>query len=439
MNRNTLPFRRGIGRREVLRIGALGAGLTLGQCLQFASQSAGGAELAAPKSTRSAIFVFLQGGPSHQDTFDLKPEAAAEYRGEFRPIKTNVGGIEICEHLPMLARCADKYAIVRSVTHNLAAHDLGSRYVLTGNRPIPTLRYPSFGAVASRELESPGDLPAAVAIDEELEGPGYLGTQYGALATGEKPRSGQAFRVRGVSLEESGLSIQHVERRYALARDVDQLLEQLEGVDDQYTSWGRFSRQAHQIITSPRARAAFDLQQESPAVISRFGTGETGQSMLMACRLIEAGVRFVTVLVSGWDTHQNNFKELRERLLPDLDRALSAQLDRLASRGLLDETAVLAVGEFGRTPKVNGQAGRDHWAQAMFALMAGGDVRGGQVLGATDATASRPEGEGYSPDDLAATFYRNIGIDPEKEYQASSGRPIALVRDGRVIRPLLGA
>jgi hypothetical protein len=418
-------------RREILKVGALGAGLTLGQYLRMVQ--AGGLE---KTGVESAILVFLKGGPSHQDTFDLKPDAPVEYRGEFKPISTNVAGIDICEHLPQLSRCADRYAIVRGVSHNLAAHGLGTRYLLTGNRPAPLLRHPTYGAVVSKEKPARPDLPSHVAIDEALEGPGYLGTQYGALATGEKPRAGRPFQVRGISLGED-LTIDQLKKRRQLAQDVDTVFKGFEDLDDSVKSLHQFSEQAHQIISSKRARQAFDLTLEPASATQQFGGSETGQSLLLACRLIEAGVRFVTVLVENWDTHRDNFKTLKSDLLPRFDQGLAALLTRLSDSGLLSSTAVLVTGEFGRTPKVNGQAGRDHWARAMFTLFAGGAIRAGQVVGATDERAAMPKGKGFSPDDIAASFYHNLGIDPGKEYHTSTGRPITLVREGKLIPGLL--
>ncbi|HEY8504888.1 MAG TPA: DUF1501 domain-containing protein [Gemmataceae bacterium] len=419
-------------RRAVLKAGVLGAGLTLGQYLRLAEAG----EVRNAKA-RSAILVFLSGGPSHQDTFDLKPEAPAEYRGEFRPVRTSVPGVEICEHLPRLARCAERYAIVRGVSHNLADHGLGTAYLMTGNRPGPVLKYPAYGAVVGRELAAPPDVPPYVAIDEDPVGPGYLGTRYGALATGEKPRADRGFRVRGISFEE-GIAAARLDARRRLAEDVDNAFRGFEDLDDPVRSLSRFSEQANAILRSPRTREAFDLGRERRAVADRFGPHEAGQSLLLACRLIEAGVRFVTVLVEGWDTHNDNFKTLKGELLPQFDQGLSALLQTLGERGLLASTAVLVTGEFGRTPKVNGNAGRDHWARAMFALMAGGGVRGGRVIGATDDKAAEPKGTGYTPDDVAASFYHNIGIEPGTEYHTDTGRPVALVRDGKVIPGLFG-
>ena len=416
-------------RRHFLKIGTLGAGLSLSQFLRLRATAG---ESSQKRYGRSAILVFLKGGPSHLDTFDMKPDAPAEYRGEFRPIKTSVPGLEICEHLPLLAKCAHRYALVRGISHNLAAHNLGTEYLLTGNRPSPLVKHPVFGSVVSKELPAPPDVPPFVAIDREPGGPGYLGVRYGPLNTGEKPHPNRPFNVRGVTFDD-GLGITNLVRRHALAKDLDTAFSGLERYDDQVAALDQFSQQAYQIITSARTREAFDLSNEAEKTLARYGEHETGRSLLLASRLIEAGVRFVTVVVDGWDTHQGNFTSLKRQLLPRLDQGLSALYQNLESKGMLESTAVLVTGEFGRTPKVNGNAGRDHWPRAMFSLMAGGNVLGGHVAGASDAKGEEPNGDGFTPDDVAASFYHNIGISPSTEYATNTGRPIQLVRDGKVI------
>ncbi len=419
-----------LSRRQMLKVGVLGTGFSLANYLQL------NAETAERDSGRSAILVFLGGGPSHQDTFDLKPNAPAEYRGQFSPIATSAPGVEICEHMPQMARRANKYAVLRGITHNLADHGLGTRYLMTGNRPTPVIQHPMYGCVVSREFPAAADLPSFVSIDRAVEGPGYLGTEYGPLSTGEKPRYGQPFRVRGITLGD-GLTVGKYKSRRDLLTDIDTAFDGYENLDDSVRGLDRFSEQAYQIISSPRARDAFEVASEPDREVDRFGRHEFGQSMLLTTRLVEAGVRFVTVLLEGWDTHEDNFGQLGRELLPRFDQSMSALLDRLDSQGLLDSTAVLVTGEFGRTPKVNGRSGRDHWARAMCSLMAGGTVRGGQVIGASDDKAEGPKGDAYTPDDLAATFFRNIGIDPKTEYQANVGRPITLVRDGQPIPGVL--
>ena len=418
-------------RRQLLKVGALGTGLTLSNYLRTEATGA------TKKEKRSGIFIFMEGAPSHQDTFDLKPNAPVEVRGEFKPTSTNVAGIEICEHLPLLAKRADKYAIVRGVTHNVADHGLAKKYLLTGNKASQTVSYPEYGSVVCHEFPSAANLPTYVSIDESFVGPGYLGSRFSPL-TAEKPRHGFPYTVRGVSLED-GLSVEKYKSQKQLLDDLDTAFRGFEELDDQVRGMDRFAEQAYDIISSPEARAAFDLSQEKDSESDRFGKHEFGQSLLLASRLIESGVHFVTVRLRpaefDFDTHQDNFPRLRS-LLPPFDRALSALLDRLGERGLLSSTAILCAGEFGRTPKINKQGGRDHWARAMCALMAGGDIRSGQVIGETDATAAEPASTGYAPDDLAASFFQNIGIVPDTEFQSNVGRPITLVRNGSPISEL---
>jgi Protein of unknown function (DUF1501) len=424
----------GIKRRDFLKVGALGAGLSLSGYLRLAAAG----ETAGAKA-KSAIFINLTGGPSHMDTFDLKPNAPSEFRGQFSPIKTNVSGVEISEHLPKLAQCADKFAIVRGVTHTLGAHELGTEYVNTGSRPIPSLEYPGYGAVVTKELGGPQDLPPFVAIPNSNQRPGFLGVQYAPLNTTSTPKAGTPYGVRGISLG-NGLTIEEIERRNSLLADLDKTFAAVESNSQLLTGLDRFTEQAHAIITSRRARDAFDVSKESAEFAKPFGDDPFGMSCLLATRLIESGVRFVTLTLGGWDTHNSNWTRLKTNLLPKLDTGLSSLLNGLSSKGLLDTTTVFVTGEFGRTPKINSrdaEGGRDHYPRCMFMLMAGGGVKGGQVVGESDETASAPKNEGYSPDDVAATFYHTLGIDHTKEYHTNTGRPITIVRDGHVIKKLL--
>jgi len=424
----------GIKRRDFLKVGAIGAGLSLSGYLRLAAAG----EVTGAKA-KSAIFINLTGGPSHMDTFDLKPDAPAEYRGQFNPIKTNVPGVEISEHLPKLAQCADKFAILRGVTHTLGAHELGTEYVNTGSRPIPSLEYPGYGAVVTKELGGPKDLPPFVAIPNSNQRPGFLGVQYAPLNTTSTPKAGMPYGVRGISLG-NGLTVEEIERRNSLLSDLDKTFAAVESNSQLLTGLDRFTEQAHAIITSRRARAAFDVSKESPTFAKPFGDTPFGMSCLLGTRLIESGVRFVTLTLGGWDTHTSNWTRLKTKLLPDLDTGLSALLNGLSEKSLLDTTTVFVTGEFGRTPKINSrdaEGGRDHYPRCMFMVMAGGGVRGGQVLGESDETASAPKNEGFSPDDVAATFYRTLGIDHTKEYHTNTGRPITIVRDGHIIEKLL--
>lgn len=421
-------------RRDFLKVGALG-GLSLSSYLRMAA--AGNVQSGA---ARSAIFINLTGGPSHMDTFDLKPESGSEFRGEFNPIHTNVAGVEFSEHLPKLAQCADKFAILRGVSHTLGAHALGTAYVNVGSRPIPSLEYPGYGAVVTKELtDRPSDLPPFVAIGNNTnQKSGFLGVKYAALKTGSTPQAGRPYSVRGIELG-NGLTVQEVEKRHRLLADLDQTFTGFEQDSQLLDGLDRFSQQAYSMITSKKARQAFDISQESPAFAKRFGEEAFGTSCLLATRLIESGVGFVTMTLGGWDTHRDNFPKLRDNLLPTLDTGLSALFTGLEEKGLLDSTAVFVTGEFGRTPKINERSepgGRDHYPRCMFMLMAGGQIRGGQVVGASDETASGPANEAITPDDAAASFYHNMGIDHTAEYQSTTGRPITIVRDGNVIREL---
>ncbi len=422
---------RRIERRQFLRVGAIGAGLTLADYLRLRGEET------PASSKRSAIFVFMEGAPSHQDTFDLKPNAPLEVRGEFAAVDTNAAGVKICEHLPQLALRADKFAVLRGITHNIADHGLAKKYLLTGNKASQTISYPEYGSVVSHQFPSRPELPTYVSIDESFVGPGHLGSRYSPL-TADKPQHGVPYSVRGVSLDD-GLTVSKYRSQKKLLDDLDNAFRGYEDLDDQVRGMDRFSQQAYSIISAPRTRAAFDLSKEKPSESDRFGKHEFGQSLLLAARLIEAGVHFVTVRLRpadfDFDTHSENFSRLR-RLLPPFDKGLAALLDRLEERGLLSSTAIMAAGEFGRTPKINQAGGRDHWARAMCAVMAGGDVRGGQVVGETDETAAEPASVGYTPDQLAASFYANIGIRSKMEFQSNVGRPITLVRDGAPIDKL---
>ncbi len=434
----------GVKRRDFLKVGvAGGAGLTLANYLRMAEAG----EIAEKSRGMSAIFVNLPGGPSHMDTFDLKPNSPSEVRGLFNPIDTNVPGIQISEHLPKLAACMDKFVILRGVSHTLGAHALGQEYVNTGSRPLPSLEYPGYGAVMAKETEqhNPRDLPSFVAVPNNTQQrPGFLGVKYAPLNTGATPKAGQPFSVRGISLQ-GGLTVAQVEKRQSLLSDLDATFRAVEEDSQLLDGLDKFSEQAHSIITSKRSRDAFDISQESPAFAEPFGEDAFGSSCLLASRLIESGVRFITLNLGGWDTHQDNWTRLSKGngrnpgLLPQLDTGLSALLNGLEQKGLLETTAIFVTGEFGRTPKINtrsAEGGRDHYPRCMFMLQAGGSIRGGQALGQSDEKASMPANEGFTPDDVAASFYHNVGIDHTKEYQTNIGRPITIVRDGQVIKDL---
>ncbi|HIM23472.1 MAG TPA: DUF1501 domain-containing protein [Verrucomicrobia bacterium] len=423
----------GIQRRDFLKIGALsGVGLGLSDYLSLAE-----ADAATNTRARSAIYVRLAGGPSHMDTFDMKPDAPDTHRGEFREISTNVPGVRICEHLPKLAKCADKYAILRGVSHTLAAHRLGAEYLMTGNRPLPALKYPTYGAVVSKELGAPRDIPGSVAIPKGPTGPtGFLGLEYGPFETGASPKAGQPMNIRGLSLS-NGLTLADIDRRNNLVKRYDTAFGAFAKEDKVLSGMDEFSQKAYEMMRSSRTREAFDLTRESPSVSGLFGDGGFSQSCLLATRLVESGVRLVSVQFGGWDTHRDNFNRLKDNNLPNLDDGLAGLFQALEAKGLLKTTAVFVTGEFGRTPRINQRGGRDHYPRAMFCLLAGGGMEGGQVIGASDEKGEGPRDRVISPDDVAATFYHALGIDHTKEYHTPTGRPVMIVRHGKPIPELV--
>ncbi|MDZ4851967.1 MAG: DUF1501 domain-containing protein [Pirellulaceae bacterium] len=424
----------GIKRRDFVRIGALSA--TSFSLANYLRMSEAG-QVKAGHAT-SGIFIDLNGGPSHLDTFDPKPDAPEGIRGDFKTIPTNVAGVRISEHLPKMAKSFDKYVIMRGVSHTLAAHRLGSEYVNTGSKPLASLEYPGYGAVLTKERPVDPDIPPFVAIPNSGQRSGFLGIQYAPMNTGSTPQAGRPFNVRGISLG-AGVTVEQLDRRQGLLSDLDKTFASLEGRDQLLTGLDRFSDKAFSMLTSERARYAFDISKESPTFSEQFGSDPFEQSCLLAVRLIESGVRFVSLQVGGWDNHTDIFNNLSKKLLPKLDGGVSSLLNGLEQKGLLSSTSVMVSGEFGRTPKINTRAtlgGRDHYPRCMFMLMAGGKIRGGQVIGESDDTASGPANEGYSPSDVAASYYHNLGIDPKQEFQTESGRPITLIRDGNVIPQL---
>ncbi len=423
----------GVTRRDFLRVGALtGIGLSLSNYLALADAPA-----VANAKSKAAIFVRLGGGPSHLDTFDLKPDAPEEYRGEFKEIATNVPGTRICEHLPKLAQCADKYTILRGVSHTLAAHELGTLYMGTGNRPLPSLHFPTYGAVVSRELKGTDYLPSFVAIPSQGESPtGYLGVEYGPFETGNAPQAGKPMDIRGLGLR-NGVTMADIDRRQNLVQRYDNAFGEFAKEDKLLAGMDQFGQKAYAMLRSEKAREAFDLSKETMAISDLFGKDSFSQSCLLATRLIQSGVRFTTVNLGGWDTHSNNVDIVKNKNLPTLDAGLSGLFLALEAKGMLETTTVFVTGEFGRTPKVNKNGGRDHYPRSMFCLMAGGGIKGGQVIGASDAKGEGPKDKAITPDDVAATFYHTLGIDPKKEYHTPSGRPVMIVRYGEPIKDLL--
>ncbi len=415
----------GVSRREVLRLGTLSAlGLGLSDALRLGALAGG-----SGPGPKKAILIWLDGGPSHLETFDLKPDAPVEVRGPYRPIATNVPGLAIGEHFVRLARQMDKVCLVRSMTSELGEHNFGRRYLMTGYKPSPALDYPGLGAVVARCRGGRPAVPSHVAVPDAPPeaGPGYLPAAFGPFIVGGDP-SKPDFRVR--DLEPSSELAGRLDRRRQFLADFDLLGRR---VEEEPSSIGRDAHfeQAYRLIGSPAAKGAFDLTHEQAAVRERYGMHRVGQSCLLARRLVEAGCPFVTVTDAGWDTHVQIDRALREGyvgghagMIPKLDQALAALLADLEGRGLLDETLVVVMGEFGRTPKLNSAGGRDHWPRAFSVLLAGAGVRGGQAVGRTDARGESPADRPVSPSDLARTVFTLLGIDPDREFQTADGRPV---------------
>src|SRR6185437_8918977 len=322
-------------RRDFLRVGALtGVGLSLSNYLSMA----GAGEIAEAKG-KAGIFIRLAGGPTHLDTFDLKPNAPAEYRGEFNPIKTNVAGVEICEHLPLLAKVADKFAILRGVSHTLGAHELGSRYMNTGNKPLPSLTFPCYGSVVAKEKSAAPDMPPFVAIPSfGNDSAGYLGVEYGPLEIGTAPKMGQPIKIRGLSL--NGVTLEEIDRRQNLIKRYDTAFGSMSQEDRLLAGMDQFGQKAYAMMRSSKAREAFDMTRESATITSMFGDDSFHQSCLLAVRLVESGVKFVTISLGGWDTHSDNFNAMKTKQLPALDGGLAGLFRALDAKGLHSSTAV---------------------------------------------------------------------------------------------------
>ena len=424
----------GITRRELLRTGFAGlTGLSLADILHAEEAASSGKKPTAD----SVLFVNLAGGPAHQDTLDMKPEAPAETRGEFQSIQTSLPGLSICEHLPQLAKMIDRFTLLRGISHSVGSHPEGQKYIATGNRPVQSLLYPSYGSVTSKLIDGPEDLPNYVAIPKTEWTAGYLGDAWAPFKTNTAPKAGEPYEVRGISLSD-GLTIEAVSRREKLLTRFDRLYRDAEVNSSLLEALDTFGDQARNMVTSDRAREAFDTGREPESIRKRFANDELNQSLLLGIRLIENGVPFVTVTNAGWDTHLDNFTG-HKRLLGPLDHALPAMLNTLEEKGLLERTLVVVMGEFGRTPKINSNAGRDHWPRANWCLLAGGGVQPGQLIGGTDAGGTGPDdGTDISPDDIAATLYHAIGIDPLHEFYTRTGRPVMLVPEGRVMHNVFG-
>lgn len=427
----------GIRRRDFLRVGSLTAlGLSLPTYLQARAHAA-----ATARKDVSCILLWLQGGISHIDSFDPKPEAPLEVRGEFNAIATNVPGISVCDPLPMLAQHQDKYSILRSLNPKNGSHGVADAYMMSGHPFNPALTFPSYGAIVAREKGDRNSMPPYVqvgtSIDQRFGGgvAGFLGDQYNPFVL-PGDTSSPSFTVRDVSLT-NNIDRDRFERRMKVLDTVDTWQARVESSMPPIEATETFYQKAYNLITAPQAKKAFDMASEDPRIRDRYGRNSLGQGCLLARRLIEAGVRFVTVTDGGWDTHTNNFTSLKSRLLPRLDSAVAGLLQDLTDRGMLDSTLVVVLSDFGRTPKINPSAGRDHWATASVALMAGGGVATGRVVGQTNALAEQPTEAPYYTEDVSATILHCLGIPLDTIHQTPDGRPVKVNADGHLIRELL--
>jgi hypothetical protein len=410
----------GISRRGFLQVGALGAGLTLADLLR---QRAGAAE--SRHSAKSAILIYLPGGPSHMDMYDLKPDAPKEFRGEFKPIDTNVPGVQICEHFPLQAKMWDKLACVRSV---VTVDEHSDTMVMTGfpDRVNRTANRPSVGSVISKLRGSGHGVPPFVSLRNMSRGtePGFLGIAHRPFTTGGPGR-------RNLEMPRD-LTLERLDDRKALRTSFDGINRE---VDASGTLKGMdtFTTQALDLVVSGKVRNALDLGKEEKKSRERYKGCE---QFLTARRLVEAGVGCVTLSFGSWDTHGNNFRSLA-RMLPTLDRGIAAMIQDLHDRGLGNDVVTVMWGEFGRTPRVNKTAGRDHWSPVMSALVAGGGLKMGQMVGASTANGERPKDRPYKPTNVISTIYRVMGIDPSKTFLNGSGRPIHILDEREVVRELI--
>ena len=387
-------------------------------------------------TAQSVIHIWLPGGWAQQETFDPKPLAPLEYRGEMGSIETSLPGVRFNELLPKTAQIADRITVVRSMTHGEAAHERGTHNMFTGYRPSPALTYPSFGSVVAHELGPRDRLPPYVCLPNlpaPDAGAGYLGSAYGPFTLGSDPAN-PAFTVRDLALP-GGVDPQRFATRQRLRDVVGKHFQRLEDTAN-LAAMDEFYSRAYDLVSSAQARAAFDIQAEPDTVRDAYGRNEAGQRMLLARRLVESGVRLVTLSYGGWDMHQK-IRDGITKTLPPFDQAYAALIRDLERRGLLDTTLVMVSSEFGRTPKINPDAGRDHWPKVFSVVLAGGGVKRGLVYGASDAIAAEPADAPLTVEDLATTVYHCLGIVADKELVAPGNRPVEIVDGGKVRNELL--
>lgn len=419
-------------RRNFLQLGTF-CGINLAQMLYLQADQKKYDFIQA--KAESVIHIFLPGGIAHQEFLDPKPYSPLEYRGDVNTIKTKTGDI-ISDKFPGLASISDKYTVIRSMTHGEAAHERGTHNMFTGYKPSPALTYPSFGSVVSHEYGSRNNIPAYVCIPNtpnEFAENGYLSSSYKPFSLGSDPAS-KNFQVLDLNLYKD-VDIDRFAKRKSALEAVNQYFNTKQN-SDTVKAMDTFYEQAYNLIMSENAKNAFNLDLEKDEVKERYGKNEAGQRMLLARRLVEGGARMVTLTYGGWDMH-NNISQGMSGQSPALDKALTALISDLDERGLLESTLVMVSSEFGRTPKVNNDAGRDHWSKVFSVLLAGGGIKRGLIYGASDATASDPDIDPVSPEDLAYTMYNQLGIVADSELMAPGDRPVEIIDNGKIINGIL--
>ena len=436
----------GIGRRDFIQLGVGGIlGLGMGDLMSLRADAARAAGKPNPDNI-NCILVWLDGGPTHFETFDPKPNAPSDVRGEFKPIPTNVAGVHFCETVPRLARSLDKMAILRSICHKDPNHGGGNHYMMTGApTPVPVncgssvSFHPSFGSIVSHIRGVKGGLPSYATLPRKSRsaGPHFLGGQHAPFVIDGDPNK-QGYRVRDVVLPKS-ISEGRANNRLKLRESLDRMLRIVDATAaDPTIDFDSFYQQGIDLISSNDAQAAFDIGRESKEVRDRYGRNDFGQRLLLARRLSEVGVSFVPVYNGGWDHHTKIFQDGFKKKIDRVDLGMSALINDLHERGQLDNTLVLLLGEFGRTPKINKDAGRDHWPHAMSVLVAGAGVPAGQIIGETDVKGYYASDRIYSPEDFACSIYTKMGINPKKILHTNTGRPLPIVNGGAPIKELFG-
>lgn len=426
-----------LARRDFLYVGFMGGlGLTLSDVLRSEARADLKFYESKENTAKSVIFIFLPGGMAHQESFDPKPFAPVEYRGPLGSIDTNVTGVRVGELWQQTAKIADKIAICRSMSHGEAAHERGTHNMFTGYRPSPALQYPSIGSVVSHEFGPRENLPPYVCIPSQpnvYAGTGYLSSSYAGFSLGADPASGN-FQVRDLNLP-AGVSDDRFTSRRKMLDAVNAHFRAAEK-SDSLDAVGTFYERAYALVGSEKAREAFDINKEDPKIRDEYGRNEAGARLLLSRRLVESGVRFVTTTYGGWDMHNGIEGGMRAQV-PAFDQAFATLIRDLDRRGRLDSTLVCVASEFGRTPKINSNAGRDHWPKVFSIVMAGGGVKRGIVFGSSNSTASEPEEDELTVADWATTLYHCMGIVADKELMAPGNRPIEIVDGGKVRKELL--